>query len=340
MGKIKSFFTMLIFLLVIGLAGFCSNAKASGPIILTDHVGRTVKLDAPAQKVIGTHNPSMNMVVVLDGNGSRIVGFGKKDKAFALYEIVAPEINKATQVGMGKSYNMETVFSVSPDLVILPRRMQSVIGQFEAAGLPVLVLDVEKYDSIIDALTLVGKAIGQEDRAYQITSYLKNKISQVSAVAAKATNKPRVLFIGSSSQYNVSVDAMLQNETIKMAGGQSVTAGFPGDFWTEVDIEQIIKWNPEVIYMPIYSSYTREDITNNPVWANIDAVKNGRIYAFPSTLDPWDYPVATSILGLIWTCHNLHPDLYSYDEMLADIDEFYSLVYGKTFTPQELGIAE
>lgn len=337
MSKTKIYCLLVALLTMIALAGI---VQAAGPIVLTDHMGRTVKLDGPAQRVIGTHNPSMNMVVVLDGNGYRIVGFGAKDKAYGLYEMIAPELNRAPQVGMGRNYNMETVFSVNPDLVILPQRMANLIGQFEAAGLPVLVLDVEKYDTIMDALHLVGKAIGQEDRAEKITAFMKDKISRFSSIAAQVKQRPRVLFIGSSSQYNVSVDVMLQNETIKLAGGQSVTEGFPGDFWTEVDIEQILKWNPEVIYMPRYASYTREDIVNNPVWQNIDAVKNGKVYIFPSLLEPWDYPVAAAILGLIWTCHNLHPDLYTYEQMLADVNEYYTLVYGRTFTPQELGIAK
>ncbi len=337
MRRTKKLCLLLVVLAIIALSGI---VQAADPIVLTDHMGRTVKLDGPAQRVIGTHNPSMNMVVVVDGNGYRIAGFGNKDMAYSLYEMIAPELNRAPQVGMGRNYNMETVFSVNPDLVILPQRMANLIGQFEAADIPVLVLNVEKYDTIMDALMLVGKAVGQEARAQKITAFMKEKISEFSSIASKAKHKPRVLFIGSSSQYNVSVDAMLQNETIKFAGGQSVTAGFPGDFWTEVDIEQIIKWNPEVIYMPRYASYTREDIMNSPVWNNIDAVKNGRVYVFPSQLEPWDYPVAAAILGLIWTCHNLHPDLYTYEQMLADVDEYYDLVYGRKFTAHELGIAE
>src|SRR5690554_1207179 len=128
MRKTKSFYLMLTVLMVITLAGI---AQAADSIVVTDHIGRTLKLDGPAQRVIGTHNPSMNMVVVIDGDGSRIVGFGKKDKVLGLYDIVAPEIDTVTQVGMGKNYNMETVFSVEPDLVILPKKMQALIGQFE-----------------------------------------------------------------------------------------------------------------------------------------------------------------------------------------------------------------
>src|SRR5690554_3547535 len=133
MRRTKKLCLLLVVLAIIALAGI---VQAADPIVLTDHMGRTVKLDSPALRVIGTHNPSMNMVVVLDGNGYRIVGFGAKDKAYGLYEMIAPELNRAPQVGMGRNYNMETVFSVNPDLIILPQRMANLVGQFEAAGLP------------------------------------------------------------------------------------------------------------------------------------------------------------------------------------------------------------
>ena len=64
---------------------------------------------------------------------------------------------------------------------------------------------------------------------------------------------------------------------IETAGGVNVTAGFQSDeLWTDVNIEQIIAWNPEVIYIPAYADYTVEDILNDPQWAKISAVKNKR----------------------------------------------------------------
>ena len=81
--------------------------------------------------MIGTHNPSMNMVIVLDGDGKRIVGFGNKDMAYGLYDKVAPEVNEVTSIGKGKNINMETVVSVKPDLMILPKRMEDLLPKFE-----------------------------------------------------------------------------------------------------------------------------------------------------------------------------------------------------------------
>ena len=55
-------------------------------ITLTDVAGRTVTLPQAAQKVIGTHNPSMNTAIVLGGGGKYLAGFGNKEMADGLYK--------------------------------------------------------------------------------------------------------------------------------------------------------------------------------------------------------------------------------------------------------------
>jgi iron complex transport system substrate-binding protein len=314
-------------------------APKPDPIKITDQLNRTIELPAVAKRVIGTHNPSLNMVVVLDGKGTRFAGFGNKDMAYRLYEIVAPEVNTAKEVGRGKTLNMETVASVKPDLMILPARFKSQVDDLKPLNIPCIVLDVEKFDSIKDALKIVGKAIGQTPRATEIVSFFDQKTTDIKTLAAKATKKPTVLMLSGSSKTAVSTDAMLQNLMIETAGGKNVTAGYKADeLWTEVNIEQIIKWNPEVIFVPVYASYKVEDILKDPAWSKISAVRNKKVYLFPSNMEPWDYPVAAASLGLCWTCYTLHPELYSYDSLIKDVNQFYQLVYGKTFTPEQLGL--
>ena len=44
------------------------------------------------------------------------------------------------------------------------------------------------------------------------------------------------------------------------------------------------------------------------------------------------------MLGLCWIANNLHPDLYTQEDLMKDVDSFYQTVYGKTFTALELGL--
>ena len=70
------------------------------------------------------------------------------------------------------------------------------------------------------------------------------------------------------------------------------------------------------------------------------AVQNGAVYSFPSALEPWDYPTASACLGVCWAAYNLHPDLYSYEELIEDVNALYDLIYGQTFTEEQIGIVQ
>lgn len=88
-----------------------------------------------------------------------------------------------------------------------------------------------------------------------------------------------------------------------------------------------------------YVNYTIESLLNDPAWSNIKAIKDKKVYICPSSdFEPWDQPTAAVVLGICWATHNLHPDLYSLNDLEKDIDEFYNLLYGKTFTLKELGL--
>jgi len=134
---------------------------------------------------------------------------------------------------------------------------------------------------------------------------------------------------------------MLQGQLLEAAGLVNAAADVPGaGGFVNVTLEEIIGWDPEVIYLPVYAVYTVESLLADPAWAGVSAVKNRRVYRFPSPLEPWDYPTPACALGLSWLIHNVNPGLYPLEAVLDDANAYYQLVYGKTFTAEQIGIAE
>ena len=133
----------------------------------------------------------------------------------------------------------------------------------------------------------------------------------------------------------------IQSDIMETAGGVNAVEGVDvlGDF-AEVSAEEIIAWNPEVIWIPAYADYTVDDVLNAPEFSSVAAVQNGAVYSFPSALEPWDYPTASACLGVCWAAYNLHPDLYSYEELIEDVNALYDLIYGQTFTEEQIGIVQ
>ena len=311
------------------------------PIVMVDVVGREIILEKPATKLTGTHNPTLNAAVVLGGGGKYLVGFGSKSMGRALYEQVIEGFDDLPEVGKGSNINLESVIASGADLVILPERHQDLVPQFEAANIPVIVIldSTESFETVKQTLILLGNAVGESEKAEKIGLFLDSQIENAQTLLKDTTEKPSVLFLGSSSALSVAPGSMIQTSLIEAAGGINAVSGVEGlGGFVDVSIEQIITWNPDVIWFPQYSDYTAEDLLNDPAWSSISAIQNKRVYEFPSKLEPWDQPTAAVALGIDWALHNLHPDLYSLEDLMKNVDEFFTIVYDKTFTAEQLGI--
>ena len=313
----------------------------STEVSIIDVVGRTVTLSVPAEKLVGTHNPTMNQAVILGGGGKYIVGFGNKNMAGGLYGYVYPELDDVEQIGMRNEINFETCLALGADLAILPERFADLAEQFEAVGIPAAVVlpNVESYDTIKSALRMVSALVGEDERAEQIIAFFEQKIAAAKEIAQTIENHPKVLYLGGTSALSVANGVMLQSTMIETVGAINVAKDVSGkgDF-IEVTLEEIIGWNPEVIYTPVFASYSLDDILNDPAWSSIKAVQNKSVYAFPSKLEPWDYPTPSAAMGLTWLIHSLYPDKYTMEQVLQDANDYYGFVYGQTFTAEQLGL--
>ena len=311
------------------------------PIVIVDVIGREVTLEQPATKLTGTHNPTLNAAVVLGGGGKYLVGFGSKSMGRGLYEQVIEGFDALPEVGKGSNINIESVIATGADLVILPKRHQDLVPQFEAANIPVLVIldSTENFETVKQTLKLLGMAIGENEKAEKINSFLDSQLENAQTLLKDVTEKPSVLFLGGSSALSVAPGSMIQTTLIEAGGGVNAVSGVEGvGGFVDVSIEQIITWNPDVIWFPQYADYTAEDLLNDPAWSSVSAIQNKRVYEFPSKLEPWDQPTAALALGIDWALHNLYPDLYTLEALMKNVDEFYTIVYDKTFTAEQLGI--
>ncbi len=334
--------TLLWISMLMVATGVAVGQSAPRPVTVTDVTGRTVVLDRPASGILGTHNPSLNTGIVLGGGQRYIVGFGNKNMANTLYDYVMEDYAGIVQIGMGNNINLETVASLGDNNVaILPERFAGQVAQYARIGVPAVIAlpNAESFDTIKNSLTIVGAVLGEAQRARTINSFIDSQIAETRSIVANAASRPSVLFLGSKSPYSVASTSMIQTDIIEMAGGTNAVRGLnvQGSF-ADVNIEQIIAWNPEIIWIPAYASYSVESILSDAGWRNIRAVRNSAVYRFPSNLEPWDYPTASAVLGIAWGLHSLHPELYSLERMKGKADAFYSLVYGKTFSLEQLGI--
>lgn len=178
----------------------------------------------------------------------------------------------------------------------------------------------------------------------ELMSFYDEMINTVQVTAANSTTHPVMLFLGTFTPLHVAGGETFQSYLMETAGGINAakdTIG-KGNF-TKVTMEEIEKWDPEIIYVPCYAVYSISDILNDPAWQEIRAVRNGNVIAFPGMCEPWDLPTPATnnisvCLGLGFISNSIYPEQYSHDQLLIDANKFYEL-QGYSFTAEYLGLA-
>ena len=71
-----------------------------------------------------------------------------------------------------------------------------------------------------------------------------------------------------------------------------------------------------------------KDVYDNPLFADLSAVKNKRVYKMPLGGYRWDPPNQESPLTWLWLSMILHPERFDWD-LPARIDANYKTMYGQ-----------
>lgn len=122
-------------------------------------------------------------------------------------------------MGSLKEFNVEACAALDPDLVIMPLKLQDYVSALEELGIPVLVVNPESHDLLVEMLTLIGQACGVEDRAKELTDYYEEQITRMEELT-QGCEEP-VVYMGSHSTYlNTDPKDMYQSTLIDIAGRQ------------------------------------------------------------------------------------------------------------------------
>ena len=303
-----------------------SAGQAEGQIVLTDQAGREVVLEGPAQSIVSCYYISTYAAIAL-GAEDRVVGLEKKADTRPIYQMAAPELLEKPQVGTMKELDVEATAALEPELVIMPQALADYADTLTQLGIPVLVVNPESHEALVEMLQLMGTALGLEDRAEALASYYQEQLDRM-AELTQDTEAP-VVYMGSNSSFLATAPAsMYQSTLIRQAGGVNAGDSLEGDYWTEVSYEDVLAMAPQVVVLPAGAEYTVQDVAEDPQLSALPAVQDGAVYQMPGGIEEWDSPVPSGILGTMWMTSVLHPDVYPFEEFTADAQDFYQTFYG------------
>lgn len=315
-----------------------SDENIKYPLTVTDQIGREVVIEKPAKKIVSSYYISTAITIAL-GKKENLVGIEMKADSRKLYQKAAPEIISLPAVGSGKGLNIEETANLDPDIVIIPQKLKESVEQLEQLNIPVIVIDPETLENYNACVWLLGNVYGCQDKAKELMAYYEKKINEAEEiVSSKIDSMPTVYLASGASYLRTCTSNMYQDKLIHMAGGINVSDGLEEGYWAEISKEQLLDWNPDYIFPVSYAEYTVDDILKDSDLAQVQAVIDKNVIMFPSSIEPWDYPTPSSVLGILWLTHILHPEIYTKDTYMTEAKTFYKTFFQIDVTEEELGL--
>jgi iron complex transport system substrate-binding protein len=300
--------------------------------VVTDQLGREVVIPSNVTSIATSHGAVTNMVVSM-GGAPLIVGTGPKASGRTILHEVAPYVMDTPQIGQQAELNLEQLASINPDVFVLSARNRTVLEDLELLGIPGIAIDPENFDTLFEAMRIIGAVIGKEEHAEEIIRVFDAKMASIKERTTQSAAIPSAIAIGRQNLTDVAVGNMIQNEIILAAGARNaaedVEPHAQGSLtFVDVGLEQILEWNPDFIFIHAFGNIQPEDFFNEPRLESVAAVVNRNVFKFPSDADAWDMPLPMAVLAVMWAAHTMHPDLITAEELDTAVEDFYYLLHG------------
>ena len=316
------------------------GAQTETTRVFTDSCGREVTVPTDIQK-IAVSGPLAQMVVFAIAP-DKMVGVANAwdESAKAYFDAKYLELPLLGQLYGGKGeLNLETLLAAAPDVVIdVGEPKDSMAEDLDAlqeqTGIPFVHIDAY-LASMDDTYAMLGDLLAMPNEAQGLADYCRYAYDKVKAIA-DSVEKVDLLYVTGEEGLNVIARGSYHAEVIDMLCNNLAVVDEPSSKGTgnEVDMEQILNWNPAaVIFAPgsIYST-----VADNENWQTIPAIRDGRCYEVP--MGPYNWmgfpPSVQRILGMQWMAKVLYPDAADYD-MYETTQTYFQLFYHCDLTAEQ-----
>ena len=237
--------------------------------------------------------------------------------------------------------HVQMVFSISA-IGLTQGNLSDAEKLQRSTRIPVVLLD-GSMDKIADCYRKLGYLLGKEEQAARLAQYCERVYHDVTQAVSTipADKRTRVYYAEGPAGLQTEPEESQHALVFSLAGAHNVakTDTLKGVGMSNVSLEQVLAWAPELIVTWDFDVMGGADglIQTHPNWKRIPAVQNNRVYAMPCLPFAWlDRPPGVNrFLGLQWLAHLLYPRAYDVD-MIQVTQEFYSLFYHVTITPDEV----
>lgn len=307
--------------------------------IITDSTGRDVEIPSRVESIVCVGVGALRYSCYMDA-ADLVVGvedYEVKEGMSRLYNYVNFDKFKDLPVtGTNGEPNIEEIITAGPQVIVMSSYASADADDLqEKSGIPVVMVpgsDTTLDDNAYETIRIMGELYGKEDRAQELTAYLKGIQKDLDDRTADIPeeDKPSVYVAGVSfkgAHGFEGTEAYYGPFELIHANNLANTTDQTGAF--DIDLEQVLTWDPEIIFLDFNGmSLINEDYADNPdYYQNLTAVKEGKVYSqisFRSSASNLE----TALADAYYAACIMYPEQFSDIDPVEKAGEIFTALLG------------
>ncbi|HCH50405.1 MAG TPA: hypothetical protein DEV59_06935 [Proteus sp.] len=334
-------------LLGLGLFSLTTLSYAERQIV--DQIGRTVTIPDNVERTVVLQHQTLNLLIQLDAS-DKIIGVMSnwKQQLGDGYVKLAPSLENTPKVGDLTSFDAESLVKLQPQVVFVTNYApKEMIEKISNLGIPVVAISLRKEanddksnlnptllneeqaynEGLKEGILLIGDIVNKSDNANALIAATFDQRQQVSQRLQDIPKEQRVRAYMANPDLTTYGSGKYTGLMMEHAGALNVAASSVKGY-KQVALEQVIAWDPEVIFIQDRYPQVVDEIKQDARWQVISAVKNNRIYLMPEYAKAWGYPMPEAMaIGELWMAKKLYPEKFNDIDMQKAANDWYQKFY-------------
>lgn len=278
-----------------GVACCVIQATAQAGVEVRDDLGRVIRLDAPAQRIVSLA-PHATELLFEVGAGERVVG----TVSFSDYP---PAATRIPLIGRYDRFDLEAIAARRPDLVIAwhSGNPAQQVERIAALGFPVFYTEARRIEAIPDLLRRLGRVAGSGAQGDAAARRFEQRLAELRRtyrgrapvrVFYQVWNRPLMTINGEH----------LISDALRLCGGINVFAEL-GPLAPTISVEAVLAADPQLIVTGGLGELQSAWLAEWRQWEQLQAVRSGNLALVPPDL--LQRPTSRFLDGIEILCRTL-----------------------------------